>query len=286
MEASGGNAAGPTKSLESVQGHDHASEHQGLEAQNRNAPQPEVNPFMKQFLEIIQRVAPQPQPQPQLQPQDAVIDKNYEIVRRQGAKVFAGTTDPTEAEEWLRNTERVLDRIECTPEQRLRDCPTWRDNARGSQTSGSSNVGENSQRASTNRGRGRGGRGSGNISTASIGQNGQPQPQARVYEITKEQAPMAPEVVTGSFSICSSSAHVLIDPGSTCSFISHDFASRVHASIEPLGHDLCVSMPAGGVILVNTIARSCPIMVEGVTLYADLAVINLKEFDVILGWTG
>ncbi|KAL0294450.1 UNVERIFIED_CONTAM: Retrovirus-related Pol polyprotein from transposon [Sesamum radiatum] len=397
-------------------------------------------------------MAPQPQPQPQRQPQpqDAVIDKNYEIVRRQGAKVFAGTTDPAEAEEWLRNTERVLDRIECTPEQRLRyavslfekdaldwwetvlgsknrpitliwndflkefvdkyiplvyrnpalkaeetslerssteakrkkladnlntssgqsgavsfrgsgsqrgwyrgrgvgqtsrfpsvfssrdgptsvgfgeeearsfsgrsiptcancgrrhtgecwgaqpivcyrcrqpghivrDCSTWRDNVGGSQTSGSSSVGENSQRASTIKGRGRGGRVSGNISTTSTGQSSQPQPQARVYAITKEQAPKAPEVITGSFSICSSSAHVLIDPGSSCSFISHDFVSRVHASIKPLGHDLCVSMPAGGVILVNTVVRSCPIVVEGVTLYADLVVINLREFDVILG---
>ncbi|KAL0433709.1 UNVERIFIED_CONTAM: hypothetical protein Slati_2705200, partial [Sesamum latifolium] len=80
-----------------------------------------------------------------------------------------------------------------------------------------------------------------------------------------------------------SSAHVLIDPGSTCSFMSHDFASRVHASIEPLGHDLCVSMPAGGVILANRVVRSCPVVVEGVTLYADLVVINLREFDVILG---
>ncbi|KAL0406328.1 UNVERIFIED_CONTAM: hypothetical protein Slati_3946700 [Sesamum latifolium] len=120
MEASGENAAGPTESLESVQGHDHASEHQGLEAENRNAPQPKVNPFMQQFLEIMQRMAPQPQPQPQPQSQDAVINKNYEIVSRQGAKVFAGTTDRAEAEEWLRNTERVLDRIECTPEQRLK----------------------------------------------------------------------------------------------------------------------------------------------------------------------
>ncbi|KAL0315024.1 UNVERIFIED_CONTAM: hypothetical protein Scaly_2896600 [Sesamum calycinum] len=116
MEASSENVAGPTESLESVQGHDHASEHQGLEAQNRNIPPPEANPFMQQFIEIMQRMAPQPQPQPH----DAVIDKNYEVVRRQGVKVFVGTTDPAEAEEWLRNTERVLDRIECTSEQKLR----------------------------------------------------------------------------------------------------------------------------------------------------------------------
>ena len=71
---------------------------------------------MQQFMEMMQRMAPLPQSQLH----DAVIDKNYEIVRRQGAKVFAGTIDPTEAEEWLRNTERVLDRIECTSEQKLR----------------------------------------------------------------------------------------------------------------------------------------------------------------------
>ncbi|KAL2251637.1 UNVERIFIED_CONTAM: hypothetical protein Sindi_2286000 [Sesamum indicum] len=71
---------------------------------------------MQQFMEMMQRMAPSPQSQLH----DAVIDKNYEIVRRQGAKVFAGTTDLAEAEEWLRNTERVLDRIECTSEQKLR----------------------------------------------------------------------------------------------------------------------------------------------------------------------
>ncbi|KAL0318260.1 UNVERIFIED_CONTAM: Transposon Ty3-G Gag-Pol polyprotein [Sesamum calycinum] len=75
MEASGENAVGLTESLESVQCHDHALEHQGSEAQNRNVPPPEANPFMPQFIEIMQRMAPQPQPQPH----DAVIDKNYEV---------------------------------------------------------------------------------------------------------------------------------------------------------------------------------------------------------------
>ncbi|KAK4407815.1 hypothetical protein Sango_0362500 [Sesamum angolense] len=96
MEASGENAAGPTESLESVQGHDHASEHQGLEAQNRNVPPPEANPFMQQFIEIMQRMAPQPQPQPH----DADIDKNYEVVRRQGAKVFAVSLFEKDAQDW------------------------------------------------------------------------------------------------------------------------------------------------------------------------------------------
>ncbi|KAL2250218.1 UNVERIFIED_CONTAM: Retrovirus-related Pol polyprotein from transposon [Sesamum indicum] len=462
MEASRENAAGPAESIETVQGHNSGSEHQGLKSQNRNAPQPEINPFMQQFMEMMQRMAPSPQSQLH----DAVIDKNYEIVRRQGAKVFAGTTDLAEAEEWLRNTERVLDRIECT-EQKLRyavsllekdaldwwetvpgsrnrpatlmwngffkefadkytlpvyrncrkveflelrdrferglkleirekiankppsygalleaalraeetsiergsteakrkkltgnlnptvgqsgafsfrgsgpqrgwfrgrgvgqtsrsssmfssrggptsigsgarqgparsfsgrsipscancghiirDCPTWRDNSRRPQTSEFRNMGENTQRAGTSRGQGRGGRGSGNLSMTSTGQSSQPQPQARVYAITKEQAPTTPEIITGSFSICDFSAYVLIDPRSTCSYISRDFASHVHAKIEPFGHDLHVSMPAGGSVLVNTVVRSCPIVVEGVTLYADLVVIDLREFDVILG---
>ncbi|KAL0298102.1 UNVERIFIED_CONTAM: hypothetical protein Sangu_3161100 [Sesamum angustifolium] len=237
MEASGESAAGPTESLESVQGHDHGSEHQGLEAQNTNVPPPDANPFMQQFIEIMQRMAPQPLPQPQ----DAVIDKNYEVVRRQGAKVFADATDPAEVEEWLRNTERVLDRIECTSEQKLRysvslfekDALDWSETIPGS----------------------------------------------KIRPITLTWNDFLKEFVDKY----TPPVYSLNPKGSSCSFISHDFASRVHASIESMGHDLCVSMPAGGVMLVNTVVRSCPVVVEGVTLYADLVVINLREFVVILG---
>ncbi|KAL0445943.1 UNVERIFIED_CONTAM: hypothetical protein Slati_1722200 [Sesamum latifolium] len=483
MEASGENAAGPTESLESVQDHDHASEHQGLEVQNRNAPQSEVNPYMQQFLEIMQRMAPQPQPQPQPQLQDAVIDKNYEIVRRQGAKVFPGTTDPVEVEEWLRNTERVLDRIECTPEQRLRyavslfeeDALDWWETVPGSKnrpitltcndflkefadkytppvyrnhkkveflelkqnelsvagyelqfvrlskyapeevstdelrrdrferglrleirekiaikpqsysallkaalraeetslerssneakrkkladnlnpSSRQSGVvsfrGSGSQRG-WYRGRGvgqtsrfpsvsssRGGRTSvgfggdrvqpdrsvedlfllvptvvGNI-LVNVGEPSQLyvivavnqdilseivlrgeimsedlrlQGRAVWEKIHNELIRVEGEVemveVAGIFLQHQQGKVVSLNHKQGCMQLRKNKLLR-HLSIEPLGHDLCVSMPAGGVILANRVVRSCPVVVEGVTLYVDLVVINLKEFDVILG---
>ncbi|KAL0313648.1 UNVERIFIED_CONTAM: Retrovirus-related Pol polyprotein from transposon.6 [Sesamum radiatum] len=410
MEASSENAAGPTESLESVQGHDHASEYQGLEAQNRNTPHPEVNPFMQQFLEIMQRMAPQPQPQPQSQPQDAVIDKNYEIVRRHGAKVFAGTTDPAESEEWLRNTERVLDRIECTPEQSLRyvvflfekDALDWWETVPGRKNrpitltwndflkefadkytplvyrnrkkveflelkqnelsvagyklqlvrlskyapeevsadelrrgrferglrleirekiaikpqsysallEAALRVEETSlERSSTEAKRkkladnlstssGQSGavsfRGSGSQRGDTLVNVGEPSQLYVIVAVNQDifsGIVLHGEIMLGDLRLQGRAVWEKIHnelvrvegEDLVCSFISHDFTFRVHASIEPLGHDLCVSMPAGAVILVNTIARSCPIVVEGVTLYADLVVLNLREFDVILG---
>ena len=76
------------------------------------------------------------------------------------------------------------------------------------------------------------------------------------------------------FPVCGLDARVLIDPGSTCSSISHDFALHVQGKIEPLGHDISVSMPARGITLVNTVIRACPVVLPSITIYADLIVIN------------
>ena len=42
-------------------------------------------------------------------------------------------------------------------------------------------------------------------------------------------------------------------------------------------------MQAGGIVKVNTVVRACLIEKEGRNLHADLMVIKLEEFDVILG---
>ena len=47
------------------------------------------------------------------------VDETYEKIRKQSSKVFAGTTDLGIAEEWLRSTNRILDRFEYTIEKKV-----------------------------------------------------------------------------------------------------------------------------------------------------------------------
>ena len=80
-----------------------------------------------------------------------------------------------------------------------------------------------------NRGRGRGmGRGGG-FNMVQVGWIGQPQqslPQARVYTVTRQDAPSASDVVTGIICIYGFDAYSLIDPRSTYSFFSYEFALK------------------------------------------------------------
>ena len=55
----------------------------------------------------------------------------------------------------------------------------------------------------------------------------------------------------GTFTILGLNAFVLVNPGSTCLFISYEFSLKSHSDIEPLGHNLGVYMPAGGTVIVK-----------------------------------
>ena len=90
-------------------------------------------------------------------------------------------------------------------------------------------------------------------------------------------------MVTGIFTIFGHDAFILIDLGSTCSFISYEFALKVHSTMESLEHDIYIFMSAGGVVVINRVVRLCLIVVEDMILHMDLVVIKLEEFNVILG---
>ncbi|XP_048226268.1 uncharacterized protein LOC125368719 [Ricinus communis] len=113
---------------------------------------------------------------------------------------------------------------------------------------GQSSVGDNVVPAVTGRGRGRGGKSGATTAYVHIEDANQSLLQARVYAVTRHDA------------------YVLVDPGSTCSFISWDFALKMHCGIESVGYDICVSMPGGGVTMVNTVVRACSVMICGTNM--------------------
>ncbi|KAL2224565.1 UNVERIFIED_CONTAM: Retrovirus-related Pol polyprotein from transposon opus [Sesamum indicum] len=111
----------------------------------------------------------------------------------------------------------------------------------------------------------------------------QGQTQARIYNITREEAPASNDVISGTTLLYDIAAYVLIDPGSTHSYISSEFASKIPGENSPLGCNLMVYLPVGGGVIVNSVRKGSLVRIGDVNLPVDLIVLDLKEFDVILG---
>ena len=58
---------------------------------------------------------------------------------------------------------------------------------------------------------------------------------------------------------------------------------RMNSHIASLGHDIIVSMPAGSVVVANTVVKDCVVIMGENSFKVDLVVLNLRDFDVILG---
>ncbi|KAL0291840.1 UNVERIFIED_CONTAM: Transposon Ty3-G Gag-Pol polyprotein [Sesamum radiatum] len=142
-----------------------------------------------------------------------------------------------------------------------RDCPSQTPSLGGSASRGAasqSSVGSSGRGTERGRGRDRG-RGTGNNNDQAIGggmrgagaQITQGQTQARMYNMTREEAPASNDVISGENS--------------------------------PLGYNLMVYLPVGGSVVVNSVRKGSLVRIGNVNLPVDLIVMELKEFDVILG---
>jgi hypothetical protein len=108
-------------------------------------------------------------------------------------------------------------------------------------------------------------------------------PRARVYAITNQDAQASNAVLTGTLTVGLSKARVLFDPGATHSFVSPFYRERVGREPIPLEQLLSVSTPLKEDIVVDRVCEECHVWVEGHDLIADLIVLPLLEFDVVLG---
>ena len=110
----------------------------------------------------------------------------------------------------------------------------------------------------------------------------QSQGQARVFAMTHQEATAVPNVITGKVLLFDMEVYVLIDPGSTHSFISSATASCLHKKSEFLDNKLAVCTPVGEVVTVQVVYKGCTIKINRVEFLTDLIVFHLLELDIIL----
>ncbi|XP_042460290.1 uncharacterized protein LOC122043775 [Zingiber officinale] len=106
----------------------------------------------------------------------------------------------------------------------------------------------------------------------------------RVYAITREEAQRAEgSVFRGMITVYTFPAELLIDTGSSHSFISRIFLSKICRLPVHRTHTLVVSLPSGEILNISQEIRDCPLGFEGQTLTVDLQVLDMLDFDIILG---
>ncbi|KAL4025562.1 hypothetical protein IC575_013964 [Cucumis melo] len=107
--------------------------------------------------------------------------------------------------------------------------------------------------------------------------------QGKVFATNKTEAERAGTVVTGTLPVLGHYALVLFDSGSSHSFISSAFVLHARLEVEPLHHVLSVSTPSGECILSKEKGKGCQIEITGHVIEVTLLVLDMLDFDVILG---
>ena len=107
--------------------------------------------------------------------------------------------------------------------------------------------------------------------------------QGRVFALVPGDTQSVETVVSSTLPICSQDAYILIDSGSTHSFVSVKFVEKLNKELEPLGYVFSVSTLSRRTMTIASIYRACVVMIENVELLVYLMSLDITHFDVILG---
>ncbi|KAJ4950710.1 hypothetical protein NE237_027542 [Protea cynaroides] len=107
--------------------------------------------------------------------------------------------------------------------------------------------------------------------------------EGKVYAVTTEEAAASQDVVTASIP-----ARALFDSGTTHSFVSISFGKRMELPIKHLNPSLIVRSPLRVEVALTEYYGPCTVCIEGRDLEASLVILEVADFDVILGmdWLG
>ncbi|KAL5565129.1 hypothetical protein UlMin_028293 [Ulmus minor] len=111
-----------------------------------------------------------------------------------------------------------------------------------------------------------------------------PEPNARIYAYTKGDAEArGSKVVTGQLPIVNKITRVLFDSGATHSFISAMIVDCLDRQVECIGQTFRTVLPSGDIMLSSYWLRAVPVVISERELCADLVVLDMTDYDVILG---
>ena len=105
----------------------------------------------------------------------------------------------------------------------------------------------------------------------------------RIYAIVPRDHGASGAVVEGTFFVNSYPAKILFDSGASHSFISHSFMMLLHLLPTYLDMPLSVATPLGESSTLDLIRRDCIVSLDDLEFRIDLIVLQMSEFDVILG---
>ena len=112
---------------------------------------------------------------------------------------------------------------------------------------------------------------------------GTPGVQGHVYAITPPAESANQLVIQGTFLLSRLWARVLFDSGALHSFIAASVVIELGLEVEALEEPLYVSSPLGIRARIRMICRGCKLEISRILLTVDLRVMDMSEFDVILG---
>ena len=90
-------------------------------------------------------------------------------------------------------------------------------------------------------------------------------------------------VIQGTFFLSRLWARVLFDSGASHSFIAASVVIELCLEVEALEEPLYVSSPLGIRARIGMICCGCELEISGTLLTVDLRIMDMSEFDVILG---
>lgn len=106
---------------------------------------------------------------------------------------------------------------------------------------------------------------------------------AKTSAIQAKEEVTTRDVITGTFTLFDVTVIVLIDLGSTHSYICTKLASKKNILVESTKFDVRVSNLIGQSVIVNKVYKNYPLKIRDYEFSVDLMLLTFDEFDVILG---